>query len=59
MEIGLDKMEVRAIFRRNFVGKTEEEPFRLDYMADAVSEVIKENNKKSWRNLQEAIKKTR
>jgi hypothetical protein len=58
-EIGLDKMAVRAIFRRYFTISAEEDSSWVDCVADAVSEVVKENNKKFLGNLQEVLEKTR
>ena len=55
-KIGLDRMGVRAVFRRSLVGRLVE-PCLIDCIADAVSEVIEENNKKLWETLQEALKK--
>jgi hypothetical protein len=55
-KIGLDRMEVRAVFRRSLIGSFEE-LFLIDHIADAVGEVIEENNKKLWETLQEALKK--
>lgn len=55
-KIGLGKMDVRAIFRRNLVSKLEE-PSLTDCIADAVYEVVEENNNKLWESLQEALKK--
>ena len=57
MRVGLNKMEVRAIFKRNIVGEVKQSPL-IDYIAEAVGNVIEENNKKLWENLQEASKKT-
>ena len=58
MKIGLDRMEVRAIFRRKLFGRLEETSL-IDCVADVVGEVVEENNKKLWETLQEALKKTR
>jgi hypothetical protein len=55
-KIGLDRMEVRAVFRRSIVSRFEE-PSLIEHIADAVGEVIEENNKKLWETLQEALKK--
>ena len=55
-KIGLDRMEVRAVFRRSLIGSFEELSL-IDHIADAVGEVIEENNKKLWETLQEALKK--
>ena len=55
-KIGLGKMDVRAVFRRNLVGKFGELS-SIDYIADAVCEVMEENNNKLWESLQEALKK--
>ena len=54
--IGLDRMEVRAVFRRSLIGRFEELSL-IDCIADAVGEVVEENNKKVWETLQEALKK--
>lgn len=53
-KIGLDRMEVRAVFRRSLIGSFEELSL-IDHIADAVGEVIEE--KKLWETLQEALKK--
>ena len=58
MNIGLDKMEVRAIFRRTVVGRLKDLSL-IDYIADAVANVIEENNKRILETLQEATKKTK
>ena len=42
---GVDRMEVRAIFRRKLVGKPLESSL-VDCIADAVAEVIEENNQR-------------
>lgn len=55
-KLGLSKMDVRAVFRRNLVGKLEELSL-MDSIADAVSEVVEENNNKLWESFQEALKK--
>jgi hypothetical protein len=55
-KIGLDRMEVRAVFKRSFVGSIEEQSL-IDHIANAVGEVIEENNKKLWETLLEALKK--
>jgi len=55
-KIGLDRMQVRAVFRRSLVGSLEETSL-IDNIADAVGVVIEENNKKLWETLQEALKK--
>ena len=55
-KIGLDRMEVRAVFRRSLIGSFEELSL-IDHIADVVGEVIEENNKKLWETLQEALKK--
>jgi hypothetical protein len=57
MRVGFNKMEVRAIFKRYMVGEVQQSPL-IDYIAEAVGNVIEENNKKLWENLQEASKKT-
>ena len=47
MEAGLDKIEVRAIFRRNLVGRVKistDESNLMECIADAVAEAIKDNN---------------
>ena len=56
LKIGLDRMEVRAVFRRNLIGSLEETSL-IDHIADAVGEVIEENNKKLWETLQKALGK--
>ena len=57
MKSGLGRIEVRAIFRRNFVGRWEEEPSLIDCIADAVGELVEENNEKLCEKLQEVLKK--
>ena len=54
--IGLDRMEVRAVFRRNLVGKLEDASF-IDDIADAVGQAIEENNRRLWETVQQALKK--
>ena len=49
MNIGLDRMEVKAIFRKNFVGRIEETAL-MDCITNAVGEVVEENNKKLWKS---------
>ncbi len=47
MEAGLDKIEVRNIFRRNLVGRVKistEESSLMECIADAVAETIRDNN---------------
>ena len=58
MNIGLDKIEVKAIFKRTVVGRSEDLSL-IDYIADAVGNVIEDNNKRIWETLQEATKKTK
>ena len=55
-KVGLGKMEVRAVFRRSLFGKLEELSL-IDSIADAVCEVIEENNNKLRESLQEALSK--
>lgn len=55
-KIGIDRMDARAVFRRRLVGRLEELSL-IDCIADAVGEVVEENNKKLWETLQEALKK--
>ena len=56
-KIGLDRMDVRAVFRRRLVGKMEELSL-IDCIADAVGEVIEENNNRLWETFKEALKKS-
>ena len=58
MNIGLDKIEVKAIFKRTVVGRLEDLSL-IDYIGDAVGNVIEDNNKRIWETLQEATKKTK
>ena len=47
MEAGLDKIEVRAIFRRNLVGRVKISNYEsslMECLADAVAEAIRDNN---------------
>ena len=55
MKIGLDSMEVRAVFRRSLTGKLEGKPL-MDRIAYALGEVVEKNNKKLWETLQESLK---
>ena len=50
--IGIDKMEVRAIFRRTLASRSVsiESPL-LDSIADAVGQVIEENNRRLLEEL--------
>ena len=56
MNIGLGKLEVKAIFRKNLVGRAEETSL-TNCITNAVGEVVEENNKKLWGKLQEELKK--
>ena len=50
---GLDRMEVKAIFRRTFACRSVSiESSRLDCMADAVGQIIEENNRKLLEELE-------
>ncbi len=53
-KIGLDKMEVRAVLRRTISSRLEESPPFLECIADAIAEVIEENNKRLWEALVDA-----
>jgi len=55
-KIGLDRMETKAVFRRSITARLAEVSL-LDCIADAVGEVVEENNKKLWEALQEVLKK--
>ncbi|MFC1910367.1 hypothetical protein ACFLXC_03630 [Chloroflexota bacterium] len=55
-KIGLDRMDVRVVFRRSLTGKLEELSL-IDHIATAMGQVIEENNKKLWETFQEALKK--
>ena len=57
-KVGLDRMDIRAVFRRRLINKIEEVSL-IDCIADAVGEVVEENNKKLWETLQEALKKSK
>ena len=54
--IGLDRMDVRAVFRRTLASRLDDLSF-IDCIADAVGNVLEENNSKLWEMFQEAIKK--
>ncbi len=58
MNIGLDKMEVRAVFKRSVVGRLEDLSL-IECIADAVGNVIEANNNRIWETLKEATKKTK
>ena len=50
--IGIDKIEVRAIFRRTLAYRSVSiESSLLDCIADAIGEAIEENNKKLLERL--------
>jgi len=49
-KIGLDKLDVVAVFRRTFADRVEEDPL-VNSIARAVGEAIEENNKKLWEYL--------
>ena len=55
-KIGLDRMDVRASFRRSLVSRLDD-LYLIDCIAEAVGQVIEENNNKLWVTLQEALKK--
>ena len=54
--IGLDKMEAKAVFRRSLDGKLEDIHL-IDCIANAVGKVIEENNEKLWERFQEVLDK--
>ena len=49
-KIGLDKLDVVAVFRRTLADRVEEDPL-VNSIARAVGEAIEENNKKLWEYL--------
>ena len=49
-KIGLDKLDVVAVFRRTLADRVEKDPL-VNSIARAVGEAIEENNKKLWEYL--------
>ncbi len=59
-KFGLDRMEVRAVFRRTLSlhGRIKEEDIDfIDHLANAVGEVVEENNKKLWGQFEDYLKR--
>lgn len=57
--LGLDRMQVQAVFRRTLSGKLKENDIDfVDYLANTVGEVIEENNKKLWEQFQDYLKRS-
>ncbi|MFH1032242.1 MAG: hypothetical protein V1767_06750 [Chloroflexota bacterium] len=55
-KLGLDRMQVQAVFRRSLSSKVKEEEIDfLDYLANTVGEVIEENNKKLWEQFKDYL----
>ena len=58
MRLGLDRMQVKAVFRRTLSGRLDEKDVDLmDYLANTVGEVIEENNKKLCEQLEQYLKR--
>jgi len=58
MRLGLDRMQVQAVFRRTLSGRLGEKDVDLmDYLASTVGEVIEENNKKLWEQFEDYLKR--
>ena len=58
IRLGLDRMQAKAVFRRTLSGKIEEKDDNfVACLANAVGEVIEENNKRLCEQLEDYLKR--